>query len=404
MRKSMQTIQWMLVAIMMVTSSFVVTASVAQPEPPLQSAPALQAEPIPNVVKMPRQLPPNLVFVHDLAFFGITAGRVLLVDVAAETRNVLGMVGAAQAATFRQSARRGEFYVAESFFERGTRGKQTDVMTIYDAKTLQVAGEVVLPPKKRFQVVGEQAAFQLTKNEKFALIFNFTPAQSVTIIDLDKRKIVNEINLPGCMLTYPYGRSGFATLCGDGSLLAIELDRRGRENKKTIHQTEKFNDIDNNPLFMDAAWVGQTAYFPTFNGHIQPIQLGGGKPKVMKAWRLQTDMPQAAANARPAGYQIIATDKKGMLYVMMRANAQNGEHKHPSGEVWVVDPKTQMVVDIIQLETEGIGIEITKAPQPLLAVINANFEIDVYDIATKKHIRTIGGWHAGTPLGLYAGQ
>ena len=89
-------------------------------------------------------------------------------------------------------------------------------------------GEVVLPGAKRMQVVPQKAALQVTRDGAFAFVFNFTPGSSVTVVDLARRAVVNEIAVPGCMLTYPMADTGFVTLCGDGSLQAFELDRAAR--------------------------------------------------------------------------------------------------------------------------------------------------------------------------------
>lgn len=363
------------------------------------AAPPLPAEPIPAVEPLPAQSA-HWLYAHDAAFYSLTSGKVFVVDVGAESRNVLGLIGAAQFPSFRQSRTRDELYVAESFFARGTRGAQTDVLTIYDADTLGLLGEVVLPDAKRIQVVPQKAALQTTRNGKFALVFNFTPASSVTVVDLAHRAVVNEIALPGCMLTYPFGPWGFVTLCGDGSLLAVELSDAGEPVRE--RRTAAFNDIDADPMFMKAGWVGETAYFPTFNGSIQPVDLAGEEPQPEQRWRLETAIPGAPAGAKPSGWQVISADAAGRLYVLMRENAGPGEHKFGGQTVWVADPATQAVTKIIHLETPAVSIEATRANEPLLAVTNANMELDVYDPSTGRKLRTIGGWGPAMPLSLHA--
>ena len=361
----------------------------------------LPAEPVPNVASLPSQLPNGWLFAHDVAFFNLSSGKVMLIDPASKTRNVRGMIGAAQFASFTQSRNGDELYVAESFFSRGTRGEQTDVLSIYNAHTLHHEGEVILPTGKRFQVVTHPSALQTTHDDKFILVFNFTPASSVTIIDRKKRKVVNEIDVPGCMLVYPQGRRGFATLCNDGSLLSIKLDNKGRQSK--LARSRMFNDIDDNALFMKPAWIGKTAYLASYGGSIQALDLRSAKAKIPPAWDIPTAHAKALPNARPSGWQILAADRQGRLYVLMRANAGVGDHKWGGQAVYVLDAKTQRIVNILPLQTDGFSIQITNGKQQLLAVTNASMEIDIYDLKGR-HQRTIGGWGPATPYTLYGVQ
>jgi methylamine dehydrogenase heavy chain len=365
------------------------------------AGPPLPAEPIPAVATLPAKSE-HWLYAHDAAFYSLTSGKVFVVDVGAESRNVLGLIGAAQFPSFRQSAARGELYVAESFFARGTRGEQTDVLTVYDAASLELLGEVVLPGTKRMQVVPQKAALQVTRSGDFALVFNFTPASSVTVVDLGARQVLNEIALPGCMLTYPFGSSGFVTLCGDGSLLALVLDGEGRVVDE--HRTEPFNDIDGDPMFMKVGWVGETAYFPTFDGWIQPVDLSGDEPRPLQRWRLETNLPNAPADAKPSGWQVISSDAAGRLYVLMRENARPGEHKSGGESVWVVDPVRREVTDLVALAAPSLSIEATRASEALLVATNVEMELDVYDPTGNRKLRTIGGWGSAMPLSLHAAR
>ncbi len=365
------------------------------------AAPPLPAEATPAVVTLPSPSE-HWIYAHDAAFYSLTSGKVFVVDVGVDTRNVLGLIGAAQFPSFRQADTRGELYVAESFFARGTRGTQTDVLTIYDGASLQWLGEVVLPGAKRMQVVPQKAALQVTRDGDFALVFNFTPASSVTVVDLARREVVNEVALPGCMLTYPFGASGFVTLCSDGSAHAVVLDGAGQVVREG--RTQPFNDIDGDPMFMKAGWVAHTAYFPTFDGWVQPLDLSGDEPVAAPRWRLETDLPGAPGSARPSGWQVISADSGGRLYVLMRENAGRGDHKFGGETVWIADALTGRVTDIVPLVTPGVSIEATRGDPPLLAVTNADMQLDVYDPRDHRKLRTIGNWGPAMPLALHAGR
>ena len=52
------------------------------------------------------------------------------------------------------------------------------------------------------------AQARLTDDDRFLLIYNYTPAQSVTVVDVPARKFVGEVDIAGCALVYPTGPRG----------------------------------------------------------------------------------------------------------------------------------------------------------------------------------------------------
>jgi methylamine dehydrogenase heavy chain len=93
---------------------------------------------------------------------------------------------------------------------------------------MNAAGEIVLPGAKRALMTAMEGMFAFTDDQRMALVFNFTPAASVTVVDLVKRQLLGEIDIPGCSLVYPSGARGFSTLCSSGTLLSIKLDANGQ--------------------------------------------------------------------------------------------------------------------------------------------------------------------------------
>ena len=71
----------------------------------------LPAERIPNIATLSPDYPESLVYVHDVNFDALIAGRVVLVDIAADSHNYKGALDAAQFASFTESAARDELYV-----------------------------------------------------------------------------------------------------------------------------------------------------------------------------------------------------------------------------------------------------------------------------------------------------
>jgi len=308
------------------------------------------------------------------SFLNYAGDRIELRDVGSDARAVKGQVQAHDSATLLVSDKRNEFYVADTVWSRGARGTRTDFITIYDKKTMNAIDEIVLPGTKRALITAMEGLMTFTDDQKMALVFNFTPASSVTVVDLVNRKVLGEVDIPGCSLVYPSGARGFATLCASGTLLNIKLDANGKVAGRT--ETKPFNPMDTDPLFTSSATVGGVRYFTSLQGRIQPIDMAGDDVKVMPDWPL-VSAADAAGHWRPSGWQLITNDDK-LLYVVMQADAHEGTHKDPGNEVWVFNAATKARVKRIRLVRPGSSIAITHAAQPLL-LVQASDRLDVYD-------------------------
>lgn len=334
-------------------------------------------------------------FAHDLNFNTLGRGKIMVIDAGNATLNYRGAIDADQFASFQQSAVRKELYVAETFYSRGSRGKRTDVLTIYDRETLTVIDEVVLPNDNRAQNVTQKAALSVTGNGKFALVYTFTPATGVAVVDLDTRTLVNEIDTGGCILAYPSGVQGFASLCGDGRMANFMLEANGQVAAR--EEGDPFNDIDENPMFMKSATVGDITYFPTFEGFLQGVRLGDGAPEPLDIWHFAE-----RTDRKPSGWQVITADASGLIYVLMRPDAKPGDHKFGGSEVWVLDPLERSIVRKIELAEESLSIEASKGADPLLLVTSLSMGLDVYDLGTDSRVRTVGGFLSSNPFVLHA--
>jgi methylamine dehydrogenase heavy chain len=346
----------------------------------------LPAEPIPTVAELVPNYPASWVYVQDLHFNSLPDGRAAIVDVAAEAHALKGQVPVAQFGTLLPATTRPDIYVAETFFSRMTRGERTDVITIWDKATLKTKGEIVLPGGKRGQFVTLRNSFQLVNGEKWALLFNFTPASSVSVIDLDARKVINEIDLPGCSLIYPSGSRGFTSLCADGTMTSIDLDADAKVVGSTT-SSKPINDIDHDPMFMTPAMVGKTAWFVTFKGNIHGLDLANTKARDLGVFAMPKEKT-AQGEWRPGGWQVISADAAGRLYVLMNPAGKEGSHKDGGSEVWVVDPAKKQRVARIPLQTPAVSIEVTAQPAPLLVASRTDGSLDVYDGQTGAFQRT----------------
>ena len=353
------------------------------------------------VEKLPSSYPDTWVYAHDTNFFALADGKVVIVDVASENHNYKGSLGVGQFGSFLPSSTRSELYAAETFYSRRLRGERTDVITIYDKENLSPIDEIVLPGGKRGQLVTYKGTLQFLNNEKFLLLFNFSPATSVSVIDIDQRKIVSEVQIPGCSMIYPTAKLSFASLCSDDVMLISSLNKDGTiKNQK---RSKKFFSGDKDPIFAFNAMIGDVAYFPSFRGQLQPIDMSSATPKILPAWSLVTDN-ERAENWRPGGWQIITAHENGQLVILMHKDGYNGSHKDGGSEVWVFDTNSKKRIKKFVLKNWGVSIEVTSGKSPYLVVTNGDYDLDIYSANDGKWQRVIGGRAFEMPMVLHAAK
>jgi methylamine dehydrogenase heavy chain len=329
----------------------------------------LPAETIPKVETLPAKYPTSW------SFLNYAGDRIELRNVGSDTREVKGQLQAHDSATLLVPEKRPELYVADTVWSRGSRGTRTDFITVYDTHTLNPIGEIVLPGAKRALITAMEGLIAFTDEQRLALVFNFTPASSVTVVDLLKRQVLGEIEIPGCSLVYPYGARGFATLCSSGTMLGVRLDANGAVAGRS--ETKAFNPLDSDPLFTASTLVGGVRYFPSLHGRVQPVDLRGDDIKVLPDWPLLTAADQAG-EWRPSGWQVVTGDEQKLLYVLMQPQAHEGTHKDPATEVWVYNTATKSRVKRLRLARPGSSISLTRAAEPLL-LVQAGERLDVYE-------------------------
>jgi methylamine dehydrogenase heavy chain len=309
------------------------------------------------------------------AWLNYTSNRIELRNVGNDSREVKAQLQARDSATLLVPDKRSELYVADTVWSRGTRGTRTDFITIYDTHTLNVIGEIVLPGAKRALITAMEGLSTFTDEQRMALIFNFTPASSVTVVDLVKRQVLGEVEIPGCSLVYPSGTRGFSTLCSSGTMLSVRLDANGAVAGRS--ESKAFNPLDTDPLFTASTLVGGVRYFPSLHGRVQPLDMRGDEVKILPDWSL-VPAADAAGNWRPSGWQVLASDEQKLLYVLMQPDAHEGTHKNPATEVWVFNVATKARVNRLRLVRPGSSIAISHGEEPLL-LVQADQLLDVYD-------------------------
>ncbi len=378
---------------------FCITASAQQGQPP-----PLPIEPTGIVESLPEVYPEHWFLVHDAAFFHMSDGKVYVLDADAESlsKQVKGIFNVSLIGNIAQSSERGEIYASETFHSRGTRGERLDVMTIWDASTLGVLGEVILPGAKRFMGMPQRFAMLVLNDSRWLAVANFSPATSITLIDLDRREIIAEIPTPGCSLVYPTGDLGFSSLCADGRFLSTELESDGRIARQT--RTDTFFNSDDTPIFERPAVIGNTAYFPSLAGLVYPVDMGGKIADVGEPWQL-VPAEDRDEHWAPSGIGIIDRDDLGRFYVLMHSGATEGSHNGGGSEVWVFDPEKQARIIRIPLKEWGLSIAVSRGKQPLLMVTNpVTMNLEMYSAQSGEYLKTITGFGQETPLMLHGAR
>ena len=358
-----------------------------------------------KVETLPVPYPDDWVIVHDVAFDHMSIGRFMVMDInGGDIKDYFkGSFNGGFISAFTQGLNKPEMYVLEHYYDRGTRGNRTDVLTIYDKATLNPVDEIILddPRLKRAEILVSKFVISLIDNERFLLFYSFTPGTFVTVVDLEKRKVVNGVPLPTCAGIYPTGKRGFSSLCGNGSMVSFQLDEDGQVTGQD--KIEPFFDVDEDALFERPAIIGGTGYFPSFQGDVQEIDLSGPAARLGEKWSLLSEEDREQ-NWRPGGAWLAATDSTGRFYVMMHENGEEGSHDYPGSEIWVFDIAAKTRVNRIPLTLPAIAFDITMGDAPKIVTTNIEMSLEVYDARSGEHVNTIADFYHNWPLLVYASQ
>lgn len=345
----------------------------------------LQTEPLVRQ-DLPASGGAHWVWVNDIVFHHMADGKAFLID--GDSGSMLGMLSTGFGfGSVLIPDDRSVIISPETYFSRGTRGARTDVVMLYDARTLDPIHEIAIPAK-RSSNMPMRATAALTDDDRFLLIYNFTPAQSVTVVDLPARKFVGEVDTPGCALVYPTGPRSFFSLCGDGTALAFRLDDAGQVS--TRERTPQLFDAEQDPVTEKAVRDGDTWLFASFAGDIVPVETVDGRTSAAARWSLTT-AEERKQGWKPGGMQHLALHAKDRrLYSLMHEGGPD-THKDPGSEIWVYDLASRERRQRIALEAPLTSIAVTGDEQPLLfGLFIVAPELRVFDARTGAALRTIG--------------
>lgn len=299
-----------------------------------------------SVETLPTPFGAHWVWVSDLIL-----ERTALIDL--DSGRFLGMVNGGYgtiAPLF--SRRRGEMYLPTSYYSRRTRGTRTDLLEIYDVRTLLPVAEVVMPGKRATDAVaqGHQA---LSDDERFAAVFNWTPRTSLSIVDVEQRRFTAEVDIPGCSLVYAAGPRRFFSLCADGAALVVTIDDDGHEVSKV--RTAPFFDPRKDPVTEKAERWGDQWLFVSFEGMVVPVDVAGAQLAFGQSWPL-FDASDRSDSWRVGGNQHSAVHAaSARLFVLVHQGGPD-THKEAGEEIWVYDLKERRRLQRIALRNPGLTI------------------------------------------------
>lgn len=316
-----------------------------------------------RVAQMPA-VSPHWILLSSPFQGSLEVSNVTILD--ADSLKVLGMLTGGLVSTVTISPDRKQIYMADTFYSRGSRGDRTDVVTIYDTKNLQPSGEIAIPPKRQLYLP-DPTSLATTSDGKLLLIANLTPATSVTVADIAAKKVVGEIEIPGCTEILPTGPLEFTSLCGDGAMLTVDFDDQGKSISQKRTAAPFFNP-EKDPVFGMPAVIGKKAYFISYHGMIYPVDRSTSPATALKPWSVVTGA-EKAQGWRPGGWQPLwGHDKRGLLFVLMH---QGGEwsHKQVGPEVWVFNAEQGKRADRIALPRPANSIYVSPDDNPVLIAV-----------------------------------
>lgn len=275
--------------------------------------------------------------------------RSALVDL--ESGRMLGSVGSGLGVPTRLFPRsRAELYVSAIYYARGDHGERTDVLIVYDSVHLLPIAEVVLPAKRAILPFDTGVA-ALSDDDRFAAVFNLTPATSISIADLEARRFAGEIATPGCSLVYAAGPRRFAMLCGDGAMLLVTLDDSGHELSKV--RSQPFFDPERDPVTEKAVRWGNRWLFASFEGQLHTVDLSGSGPRFEPPWSLLSDADRRESWRIGGTRHLAIHQPTGRLYLLVH-QGQPDTHKDAGNEIWVYDLARRERVQRIEVANAGL--------------------------------------------------
>jgi methylamine dehydrogenase heavy chain len=329
---------------------------------------------------------PHRVFVMS----GDRTNATNVVDADSDTLTVLGMVPISGSGTMALSGDASRIYVIETFYSHGNRGIREDVLTVYDGQTLNLLREIPLPGRLIVNPLAQ--VFDVSENNELAYVYDMFPVSAVHVINLEQGSLVTSVDLPGCALVFPYGARSFGTICGDGTVGAVQVPSAG--TARAIF-SKPFFDANKDPLFEGSVIDKSSgeAWFLSFSGKIFPVQLYD-KPVVGTVWSVSiaAGLPPVGTGAqelawRPGGGQVMALHRSSKRLFVLMHPGNYWTQKQAGAEVWVLDAVRRTLIRRIKLEAPAHSIAVSQDSNPLLYAIGDEGGFAVHNATTGERLR-----------------
>ena len=286
------------------------------------------------------------------------------------------------------------YYVSETIWSKGNRGTRQDMVSVYDTIDLKLVTEIAIPDRI---LIGERKQnFIVSDDGKWGFIYNLSPATSVNVVDLARRKFVKAIEVPGCAALIP-NPVGFSALCSDGSMATVAVA------SARITRSAPFFAATEDPIFENFAYdkAKRTVVMLSYTGLLYTAWLAA-TPTIASPWSIQTaagyrspaDTAPLAPAWYPGGRQPMALHRpSGHLFVLMH-QGEYWSHKQKGTEIWEIDVAAKKVLRRLVLEEPMGHIEVTQDAEPMIFLNDEEGNGTILDARTgeEKHkIKDAGG-------------
>jgi methylamine dehydrogenase heavy chain len=378
----------------------------------LRAGADLPPEEVGQVMRLPDTVSDHWVWVPDQLF-----RHSVLFD--GDSGRMLGAIDSGAQITPKTplwSRTRNEIYNIDTIYSRGHRGDRHDFVVIYDSRTLDVKGEVEIPAKAADTGTGI-ALVGMLDGDRFIVVLNQSPGASVSVVDVEARRVVAEVQTAGCAAVFPAGPIRFGMLCGDGTAITVHLKENGELDR--IARSAPFFEVVADPITTKGVRDGSTWRFASFEGRLYGVDFGGDTPAPDAPWPLFTD-DELADEWRIGGAQHLAYHRSTKRLYSVVHRGGPGSHKDPGPEIWVYDVMTHEKVDVFSapnliaaflgpqtgFDAEGTvgkilsfllpnmgvhSIAVTQDSKPLLFARHSDLgALGVLDALSGEHLRDIG--------------
>ncbi len=288
---------------------------------------------------------------------------------------------------------RGEVYAAESYWSRLYRGEREEVLTVYDITTLSPVAEIDIPDK--IAGVTGDINIGLMGNGRHVTVYNLTPAQCVSVVDVENRQFTAEISTPGCGMIMPVNDASFLMVCGDGSVQLIQLADDGTESKRV--RSGRFFSVEDDPVFDRTARTRDGWLLVSHAGLIYDVSVDGEKISVSKPWSMVSDVERKEL-WRPGGFGLLAVHRSTNLAFILMHQGKVDTHHESGSELWIFDIDKHKRVMRWVLDKPWSDILVLQGERPRLIAHTDDGELEIYDALQQRLERTIAEPGPGVSL------